>query len=124
MTILLLIHWIMIEYSYTHIRIFGTYKLIHSLEFLKHSQKFLEFRTCCDCEIISIHAGKGVCLTHYNLVSNILQIGVELEPLTAEDVIIAVLPFFHIYGLTVLCNKALYEGQSSDHGKIRFGNIP
>ncbi|KAF0984387.1 hypothetical protein FDP41_000286 [Naegleria fowleri] len=53
---------------------------------------------------------KGVCLTHYNLVSNILQIGVELEPLTAEDVIIAVLPFFHIYGLTVLCNKALYEG--------------
>ena len=53
---------------------------------------------------------KGVMLTHYNLLSNVLQIGVEFEKLTPNDVIVAILPFFHIYGLTVLCNKSLFEG--------------
>jgi acyl-CoA synthetase (AMP-forming)/AMP-acid ligase II len=49
---------------------------------------------------------KGVMLTHRNLVANVAQsngvIGLE-----RTDVVLAVLPFFHIYGLTVLLNYAV-----------------
>lgn len=52
---------------------------------------------------------KGVELTHRNLVANLCQ----FEPLTTvgmDDVIIAVLPFFHIYGMQVLMNGVLFLG--------------
>jgi acyl-CoA synthetase (AMP-forming)/AMP-acid ligase II len=48
---------------------------------------------------------KGVMLTHRNLVANVAQIQPML-PMTADDKVLAVLPFFHIYGMTVL-NEAL-----------------
>lgn len=51
---------------------------------------------------------KGVMLTHRNLVANVLQTEAYI-PLTPEDVIPAVLPFFHIYGMTVLMNGAVYQ---------------
>lgn len=50
---------------------------------------------------------KGVMLTHRNLVANVAQI----RPLLAmgpDDKALAVLPFFHIYGMTVLLNAALH----------------
>jgi acyl-CoA synthetase (AMP-forming)/AMP-acid ligase II len=50
---------------------------------------------------------KGVKLTHRNLVANVAQIR-PLHGIVADDVILAVLPFFHIYGLTVLLNAALH----------------
>jgi acyl-CoA synthetase (AMP-forming)/AMP-acid ligase II len=48
---------------------------------------------------------KGVILTHRNLVANVAQ---SLAFLAAEpdDRVLAVLPFFHIYGMTVLLNLA------------------
>ncbi|WP_425553587.1 AMP-binding protein [Isoptericola hypogeus] len=46
--------------------------------------------------------------THRNLVANVLQTEAYI-PLTADDVIPAVLPFFHIYGMTVLMNGAVYQ---------------
>ncbi len=52
---------------------------------------------------------KGVMLTHRNLVANIKQ----CEPLfvaTDDTRLLAVLPFFHIYGMTVLMNYGLYTG--------------
>ena len=52
---------------------------------------------------------KGVMLTHRNLVANVAQASDAL-PLSADDRVIAVLPFFHIYGLTVLMNMALAAG--------------
>ncbi|KPL86356.1 hypothetical protein SE16_13620 [Ardenticatena maritima] len=52
---------------------------------------------------------KGVMLTHYNLVSNLCQIA-ALEPLTPDDVLIGILPFFHIYGMIVILNSALNNG--------------
>ncbi|WP_407317233.1 AMP-binding protein [Isoptericola halotolerans] len=51
---------------------------------------------------------KGVMLTHRNLVANVLQAEPYI-PLTHDDVIPAVLPFFHIYGVTALMNGALYQ---------------
>ncbi|GAA4734942.1 4-coumarate--CoA ligase family protein [Isoptericola chiayiensis] len=54
---------------------------------------------------------KGVMLTHRNLVANVLQAEPYI-PLTRDDVIPAVLPFFHIYGMTVLMNGAIYQKSS------------
>ena len=52
---------------------------------------------------------KGVMLTHRNLVANILQIepGLAVE---GDEVALAVLPFFHIYGMQVLMNGMLAQG--------------
>jgi acyl-CoA synthetase (AMP-forming)/AMP-acid ligase II len=52
---------------------------------------------------------KGVMLTHRNLVANVAQCK-PLIQLGADERIIAVLPFFHIYGLTVLMNQGLAWG--------------
>jgi acyl-CoA synthetase (AMP-forming)/AMP-acid ligase II len=52
---------------------------------------------------------KGVMLTHRNLVANVAQCR-PLIALGEDERIIAVLPFFHIYGLTVLMNQGLAWG--------------
>lgn len=51
---------------------------------------------------------KGVMLTHSNLVANVCQTAPHMG-IAAEDRVVAVLPFFHIYGLTVLLNLALHQ---------------
>ncbi|HET6988706.1 MAG TPA: AMP-binding protein [Kribbella sp.] len=54
-------------------------------------------------------AAKGVMLTHRNIATNISQAEVMIT--VAEDErIIAILPFFHIYGLSVLMNLPLRLG--------------
>ena len=51
---------------------------------------------------------KGVMLTHRNLVANIAQTApLQLRP---EDSLVAVMPFFHIYGMQVLMNCGLRTG--------------
>jgi acyl-CoA synthetase (AMP-forming)/AMP-acid ligase II len=52
---------------------------------------------------------KGVMLTHRNLVANISQIQ-EGFPIAEDDVLIGCLPFFHIYGQTVIMNQGLWTG--------------
>jgi acyl-CoA synthetase (AMP-forming)/AMP-acid ligase II len=52
---------------------------------------------------------KGVMLTHYNLVANILQTNCALA-LDEHDVVLGLLPFFHIYGMVVIMNLALHAG--------------
>ena len=52
---------------------------------------------------------KGVMLTHYNITSNVKQ-GLATEQLTSDAVGLCVLPFFHIYGMTVLMNTGLALG--------------
>jgi acyl-CoA synthetase (AMP-forming)/AMP-acid ligase II len=49
---------------------------------------------------------KGVKLTHANLVANIAQIETA-GVVNRADTIFGILPFFHIYGLTVLANAAM-----------------
>jgi acyl-CoA synthetase (AMP-forming)/AMP-acid ligase II len=50
-------------------------------------------------------------LTHYNLVANVRQVE-SLQDFTPEETLLAVLPFFHIYGMEILLNYALYEGKT------------
>jgi len=52
---------------------------------------------------------KGVMLTHHNLVANLVQTQHALV-MGDDEVVIAVLPFFHIYGMQVLMNGVLYYG--------------
>ncbi|NHJ23705.1 MAG: hypothetical protein EAX89_03970 [Candidatus Lokiarchaeota archaeon] len=52
---------------------------------------------------------KGTMLTHYNMVSNIIQIS-QLFELSELDIAMTVLPLYHIYGLNVLMNQAVWLG--------------
>ncbi len=52
---------------------------------------------------------KAVMLTHRNLIANVAQTGPGLA-IDGDDVLIAILPFFHIYGQTVVMNAALRVG--------------
>jgi acyl-CoA synthetase (AMP-forming)/AMP-acid ligase II len=51
---------------------------------------------------------KGVILTHRNLVANLAQFG-ALTHVDADSKILAVLPFFHIYGMTVMMNNGIHK---------------
>ncbi|KAL8681892.1 MAG: hypothetical protein Q9186_002049 [Xanthomendoza sp. 1 TL-2023] len=61
---------------------------------------------------------KGVMLSHYNIVSNILMgkvgeggnLSWKGGPDGQGDRVLAFLPFFHIYGLTCLVHQAMYTG--------------
>jgi acyl-CoA synthetase (AMP-forming)/AMP-acid ligase II len=55
---------------------------------------------------------KGVMLTHRNLVANIRQTQAILG-VTSDDVLIGVLPFFHIYGMTVIMNLGIRAGATT-----------
>jgi acyl-CoA synthetase (AMP-forming)/AMP-acid ligase II len=52
---------------------------------------------------------KGVMLTHRNLVANLVQTTACID-ITEDEKIMAFLPFFHIYGMTVIMNQGLYQG--------------
>jgi acyl-CoA synthetase (AMP-forming)/AMP-acid ligase II len=52
---------------------------------------------------------KGVMLTHYNLVANIVQ-SARVLGVGESDTLLGVLPFFHIYGMVVVMNLSLHVG--------------
>ncbi|MGW0158052.1 4-coumarate--CoA ligase family protein [Mycobacterium sp. NPDC003323] len=77
-----------------------------------HPAPSVEFDPATHLAVLPYSSGttgnpKGVMLTHRNLVSNVAQIR-PLQKMTAGDRVLAVLPFFHIYGMTVLLNAALH----------------
>ncbi len=55
---------------------------------------------------------KGVMLTHRNLATNLLQVE-TMHRVGPGDRAIAILPFFHIYGLAVLVNGTLRHGTTA-----------
>jgi acyl-CoA synthetase (AMP-forming)/AMP-acid ligase II len=54
---------------------------------------------------------KGVMLTHYNIACNVKQ-SLVARRLTSDLVSLYVLPFFHVYGMTVLLGAGLASGGS------------
>ncbi len=54
---------------------------------------------------------KGVMLTHFNLVANLVQMQ-SVERMAADEVVIGVMPFHHIYGFNVVLNLALHAGST------------
>src|SRR6185436_15360174 len=54
---------------------------------------------------------KGVMLTHHNLVANMCQMD-GLEYFHHNDILLCVLPLFHIYGLVVVLNMGMHLGST------------
>ena len=55
-------------------------------------------------------APKGAMLTHYNLVANTVQSRLwTYRSKTAKERFLAALPFFHVFGMTVLMNLSMYQ---------------
>ena len=85
-----------------------------SLAVQRGVQPDIEINAAADVAALPYSSGttgtpKGVMLTHRNLVAMIEQFG-PLDLTGEQDVVIVVLPFFHIYGLMVILNLALYRG--------------
>lgn len=56
---------------------------------------------------------KGVMLTHYNLVANVVQCRAWFtKAKQGQERILAALPFFHVYGMTVVMNLGIMLGGS------------
>ncbi len=52
---------------------------------------------------------KGVMLSHRNIVANIAQC-CPIEGIKEGEVTVGILPFYHIYGMTIILSMALYRG--------------
>ena len=71
-------------------------------------------RTATDTAVLPYSSGttglaKGVILTHRNLVANLCQLTSMFHSVNSETKIMAFLPFFHIYGMTVMMNQGLHS---------------
>jgi long-chain acyl-CoA synthetase len=55
---------------------------------------------------------KGAQLTHFNLVSNAVVLNLWVKAREAGDVMLAVMPYFHSYGLAVGVNVPIYSAQT------------
>jgi len=53
---------------------------------------------------------KGAMLTHYNMVANAIQCNLWSGTRTGAEVLIGVLPWYHVYGQTVVLNSAAAMG--------------
>ena len=92
----------------------GTYAWSKLIVNTKPNPPELDFNSKEDLATLVYTSGttglpKGTMLTHYNMVSNVIQIcqGFELSEL---DVAMTVLPLYHIYGLNVCMNQAIWLG--------------
>jgi len=52
---------------------------------------------------------KGAILTHYNLANNAMTVA-DMRSTDPNDVVFGVLPLFHIFGQTSVCNSSIYLG--------------
>ncbi len=86
-------------------------------EFFQHGEQppFVEIDPYNDVAVLPYSSGtsgvpKGVMLTHRNLVANVCQSRAGGDMLREDDVIVGVLPFFHIYGMVVIMGFGLVQG--------------
>ncbi|PIR37453.1 MAG: dicarboxylate--CoA ligase PimA [Alphaproteobacteria bacterium CG11_big_fil_rev_8_21_14_0_20_39_49] len=68
---------------------------------------------------------KGAMLTHANLYSNTIQTGAWFEGLKeGEEVMFGVLPFFHVFAMTVVMNLSILKAcKIVVHSRLEIGNL-
>jgi acyl-CoA synthetase (AMP-forming)/AMP-acid ligase II len=81
-----------------------------------HPPPAIAFDPAVDVPVLPYSSGttgspKGVVLTHRTVVANLVQMQAMLDH-GSDDVLLAVLPFFHIYGMQVLMNLGLASGST------------
>ncbi len=79
-------------------------------------RKFFHFGSADDTAVILFTSGsekepKAVELTHKNIISNIKSFSPVFE-LNSEDILLANLPYFHVFGLTVNLWTPIYHGMT------------
>ncbi len=90
----------------------NTLRFTELIEAHRPLERFPEVDPVSDIAVLQYTGGttgtsKGAMLTHHNLYSNAKMTAMAL-PVNERDVAIAVLPLFHIYGMTVTMNAPLY----------------
>ncbi|MGM8366361.1 long-chain-fatty-acid--CoA ligase [Virgibacillus sp. W0181] len=76
----------------------------------------MEVNPCTDIALLQYTGGttglpKGAMLTHYNLVANVQMCQSWLyKTVEGKEVILGVLPFFHVYGMTTVMNLSIMSG--------------
>lgn len=93
---------------------------VHFMELLQESPAGLEVPPIDPKEDLAVllYTGgttgvpKGVMLTHFNIVSNVMQIQEWLGRSDRHDVVLVVLPMFHSYGFTAALGNALGSGST------------
>ncbi|MFJ2405531.1 4-coumarate--CoA ligase family protein [Streptomyces xanthochromogenes] len=92
----------------------GHRSVVHDLLNTDAPEPAVAFDPAEDVAVLPYSSGttgvpKGVMLTHRNIATNLAQLH-PLVPMVPGDRILAVLPFFHIYGMTALMNAPLRCG--------------
>ncbi|MFE0685672.1 4-coumarate--CoA ligase family protein [Streptomyces sp. NPDC058961] len=92
----------------------GHRSVVHDLLNTDAAEPAVAFDPAEDIAVLPYSSGttgvpKGVMLTHRNIATNLAQLH-PLVPMVPGDRILAVLPFFHIYGMTALMNAPLRCG--------------
>ncbi len=93
----------------------GGHRSIQELMAIDAPVPRVEFDPAEDVAVMPYSSGttalpKGVLLTHRNIVANLVQADSVLR--MEDERLVAVLPFFHIYGMAVLMHHALSEGST------------
>lgn len=92
------------------------YYIFKEIENLKEMEDFEKIDPEKDIASLQYTGGttgipKGAMLTHYNLVANTLQTMEWVPDLRkGEEVVMGVLPFFHVYGMSVALNFSIASG--------------
>jgi long-chain acyl-CoA synthetase len=94
----------------------GIYKFIELLKYSPDYKK-VEINPKEDAAAYMYTGGttglpKAAKLSHYNILSNLYQIDTWIKKQEEPHRILAILPFFHIYGQTVCLNFGIYRGST------------
>ncbi|WP_330948670.1 long-chain-fatty-acid--CoA ligase [Virgibacillus sp. MG-45] len=93
-----------------------THKWSHILSNANAEYKKVEIDPMTDLALLQYTGGttgypKGVMLTHYNLVANVQMCQAWMyKAKQGEEVIMGILPFFHVFGMTAVMNLSIMFG--------------
>ncbi len=96
---------------------YDDHRVLHWNKLVKKGEVFIKYTPNPRYDLAALQytggttgVSKGVMLTHYNLSANVRQSMAILHEVGPENTVLGLLPYFHIYGLTVCVNFATAIG--------------